>query len=167
MCTSLRSFGRPPKLAPVRFAQRVLVFVALATPVAGCGDSDRNEAMLFLTRYDALDLGAPIEERRAAIAALRGLVLTSEPVMHARDACVEAYSAEIRAEDRHAEATAELLRASSGGAEEVPTEARARIEAAIQDSQDAIEATRELYPRCQRAARDLRLRYQGPRPSQR
>jgi hypothetical protein len=49
----------------------------------------------------------------------------------------------------------------------VPTEAAARIEAAIQESQEAIELTRELFPRCEREARALRLRFAPPRPSER
>lgn len=151
-----------PRSAPIAVA---LVLVSLA--LAGCEDRTRNEAMLFLTRYDALDLDAPIEERRAAVAALRDLVLTTEDVISARDSCAQAYEAEIRAEDQHAEATTQLLEASAGGAENVPTEAAARIEAAIQSSQEAIEQTRELFPRCEREARALRLRFSAPRPSQR
>jgi hypothetical protein len=88
-------------------------------------------------------------------------------VRSARDACADAYEAEIRAEDRHAEATAELLRVSRGGADVVSTEAAARIEAAIQESQESIERTRALLPRCEREARALRLRFSSPRPSQR
>ncbi|GAB4116559.1 MAG: hypothetical protein OHK0013_50130 [Sandaracinaceae bacterium] len=141
--------------------------LALAPLTTACEDRTRNEAMLFLTRYDALDLDDPIEERRAAVAALRGLVVSSDEVRSARDACADAYEAEIRAEDRHAEATAELLRASGGGADTVPTEAAARIEAAIQESQESIERTRELFPRCEREARALRLRFSAPRPAQR
>jgi hypothetical protein len=60
-----------------------------------------------------------------------------------------------------------LLEASGGGAAQVPTEAAARIEAAIQESQEAIELTRELFPRCEREARALRLRFAPPRPSER
>ncbi len=135
--------------------------------LVGCEDRTRNEAMIFITRYDALDLDAPIEERREAVTALRGLVLTSADVISARDACAEAYEAEIRAEDQHSEATTQLIQASAGGAENVPTEAAARIEAAIQSSQEAIERTRELFPRCEREARALRLRFSAPRPTQR
>lgn len=135
--------------------------------LSACEDRARNEAMLFLTRYDALDLDAPLEERREAVSALRSLVLTNEDVVSARDACAEAYEAEIRAEDQHAQATAQLLEASGGGADSVPTEAAARIEAAIQESQEAIEDTRRLFPRCEREARVLRARFSGPRPTQR
>lgn len=123
--------------------------------------------MLFLTRYEALDMGSPLEERRAAVRRLRELVLTSDEVRAARDACADAYEAEIRAEDRHAEATRQLLAASAGGAQTIPTEAAARIEAAIQDSQEAIDRTRELFPRCEREARSLRLRFSSPRPAER
>ncbi len=115
--------------------------------------------MLFLARYDALDLDAPVAARRAAIDALRGLALSDEDVIAARDACVAAYETELHAEEQHASAMAVLLEASRGGAETVSTEAGARIEASIQESQEAIEATRELFPRCDRQARTLRLRY--------
>ena len=145
----------------------ILLVLGLGLVSTACEDRTRNEAMLFLTRYDALDLDAPLEERRTAVASLRGLVLSSDDVRAARDACAEAYEAEIRAEDQHAEATAQLLGASAGGAETVSTEAAARIEAAIQESQEAIEQTRELFPRCERQARSLRVRFAAPRPSQR
>jgi len=151
-----------------RLALRIApLAVAGALVLSACEDRTRNEAMLFLTRYDALDLDAPLAERRAAVSALRGLVLTSDEVIAARDACADAYEAEIRAEDQHAAATAQLLEASGGGAAQVPTEAAARIEAAIQESQEAIALTRELFPRCEREARALRLRFAPPRPSER
>lgn len=156
-----------PRVNAQRSAPIAVALVLVSLALAGCEDRTRNEAMLFLTRYDALDLDAPIEERRAAVAALRDLVLTTEDVISARDSCAQAYEAEIRAEDQHAEATTQLLEASAGGAENVPTEAAARIEAAIQSSQEAIEQTRELFPRCEREARALRLRFSAPRPSQR
>lgn len=142
------------------------LWLGVAVMLGACEDRARNEAMLFLTRYDALDLDAPIEERRTALSALRGLTLSNEDVVSARDACVSAYDAEIRAEDQHADATALLLQASSGGADAVPTEAAARIEAAIQESQEAIETTRRLFPRCEHEARALRVRY-TLRPSHR
>jgi len=148
-------------------ALSLVLITAIALVSLACEDRTRNEAMLFLTRYEALDLDAPLEERREAVADLRGLVLSTEDVRSARDACAEAYETEIRAEDQHAEATAQLLAASAGGAETVPTEAAARIEAAIQQSQEAIERTRELFPRCEREARSLRSRFSAPRPTQR
>jgi len=152
----------------VRVSLRSLALVsAVGVVCLACEDRTRNEAMLFLTRYEALDLDAPLEERRGAVEDLRGLVLSTEDVRSARDACAEAYEAEILAEDQHAEATAQLLAASAGGAETVPTEAAARIEAAIQQSQEAIERTRELFPRCEREARALRSRFSAPRPTQR
>jgi hypothetical protein len=154
-------------LGLARFSRASLVSLGAWLVLSACEDRVRNEAMLFLTRYDALDLDAPLEERRESVSNLRGLVLTSDDVISARDACADAYEAEIRAEDQHAAATAQLLEASAGGAERVPTEAAARIEAAIQESQEAIERTRELFPRCEREARALRLRFSAPRPSER
>lgn len=148
-------------------ASSLALVLALGVISVACEDRTRNEAMLFLTRYEALDLDAPLEERRTTVASLRSLVLSSEEVRSARDACAEAYEAEIVAEDQHAEATAQLLAASGGGAETVSTEAAARIEAAIQQSQEAIERTRDLFPRCEREARALRVRFSAPRPTQR
>lgn len=158
---------RLPTLDLARIGLLSLVSLGGVLVLSACEDRARNEAMLFLTRYDALDLDAPLEERREAVSNLRGLVLTNEAVVSARDACADAYDAEILAEDQHAAATAQLLEASAGGAERVPTEAAARIEAAIQSSQEAIERTRELFPRCEREARALRMRFSAPRPSER
>jgi hypothetical protein len=158
---------RRPTPGLARISLLSLLSLGALLVLSACEDRVRNEAMLFLTRYDALDLDAPLEERREAVSNLRGLVLTNEDVISARDACAEAYEAEILAEDQHAAATAQLLEASAGGAERVPTEAAARIEAAIQSSQEAIERTRELFPRCEREARALRLRFSAPRPSER
>lgn len=167
LASEARACKSPGVIVRLHTTRLALVALAGLLVLSACEDRTRNEAMLFLTRYDALDLDAPLEERREAVADLRGLVLSSQEVISARDACAEAYEAEIRAEDRHAEATAQLLEASAGGAERVPTEAAARIEAAIQESQEAIERTRDLFPRCEREARALRTRFSAPRPTQR
>lgn len=152
-----------PRSARLTALGLALTLGVIASAAAGCGDDGRNDAMLFLQRYDALDLNGPVEERREAVRALRALALRNEGVLAARDACASAFEAELRAEDQHTAATTQLLEASAGGAERVSAEAAVLIEAAIQESQEAIDATRELFPRCEREVRALRLRYATPR----
>jgi hypothetical protein len=152
------------------FSLRVALSLALlGTTITGCGEGDdaRNEAMIFLTRYDDFATDAPREDRERGVAELRGLVLSNESVRAVRDACADAFDSVLRAEGQHTEATRMLLEASNGGAGEIPTEAAARIEAAIQESTEAIEASRTGFQRCQTGVQTLRTRFAGQRASHR
>lgn len=146
-----------------------LAAALLGTTLSACGEGDaaRNEAMLFLTRYDDYATDAPREDRERGVRELRALVLTNEGVRTVRDTCTDAFAAVLRAEDQHGEATRLLLEASHGGEGEVSVEAQARIEAAIQESNEAIEASRTGFQRCQTGVQSMRTHFAGQRASHR
>lgn len=137
----------------------LLLVVVVSLPSCSCNDErTRNEAMLFLDRFEDIDVDDPLEERRTAIEEIRGLALSDEDVLRARNACVEAHDALIEAEDQHATARHELVEASHGGAE-VPPDVAQRVEHAIDESDRAIERSRELFPRCTREVHALETRF--------
>jgi hypothetical protein len=135
---------------------------------AGCGDDRvRNEALLFLDRYDQIDMHAPTVARRPLIEDLRDLSMTTPDVVHARDACVAAHMGLLEAEERHEAARTELIEASEGGDRPLEMDAAARIEAAINESNDAIERSPALFERCYREVRSLEGRFHRRRPAER
>jgi hypothetical protein len=145
---------------------RLLLAIALVVSVPACSCNDertRNEAMLFLDRFEEIDLDDPLEERRAAIDDIRGLALSDEDVLRARDMCVEAHDALIEAEDQHAAARHQVVVASTGGAE-IPPDIAEQVERAIDESGRAIERSRELFPRCTREVNALEARFHRRRP---
>jgi hypothetical protein len=146
----------------IRRVRPSLALVALVVLLSGCECSDaqaRNDAMLFLDRFDDIDVDTPLEERRTQVEAIRQLALTDETVLQTRDLCVSAHQALIDAEDQHA--LARHLLVESGGTTEtdVPPEAAARISTAIDESNEAIERSRELFPRCTREVNALERRF--------
>lgn len=124
-------------------------------------DSARNDALLFLDRYDGIDVDDPLEERRERIGQLSRLPLPNDEVDRVRDVCIEAHQLLIRAEDRSAEARGAFDEATRGGIEEndIPTDTRVSIEAALEESNESLARAREQMPRCADGARDLRLRF--------
>jgi hypothetical protein len=136
--------------------------------LAGCGDDRvRNEAMLFFDRYERIDQEQPPAVRRPLVEALEGLTLVTPDVVHARDACVEAHTMLLEAEERHAAAREELLAATEGGERPLEVDAAARIEAAIEESNAAIERSPALFERCYREVRSLEGRFHRRRNSER
>lgn len=134
----------------------------------GCGDDRvRNEALLFLDRYEQIDMHAPTAERRPLIEGLRDLSLVIPDVVHARDACVAAHLGLLEAEETHERARDELIRASEGGDRPLEMDAAARIEAAINESNDAIERSPALFERCYREVRGLEGRFPRRRNAER
>jgi hypothetical protein len=146
---------------------RLALLVAILTSLPSCACSDertRNEAMLFLDRFEDVDVDDPLEDRRAAIEGIRGLTLSDEDVLRARNACVDAHEALIEAEDQHAAARHQLVVASHGGSE-VPPDIARQVEDAIDASDQAIERSRELFPRCTREVNALESRFHHRHPS--
>lgn len=147
--------------APMRslLATPLVLTLSLATIGCGGGDGGRNDALIFLDRYESIDIDMASEDRRPLVLALSELAIADEEVQRARSTCVEAHEALLRAEDQQAEARRRLLEASAGGAQEVPASAAREIETAIAASDTAIQSSRELFPRCQREVRALQARY--------
>jgi len=115
--------------------------------------------MLFLDRFEDVDVDDPLEDRRTAIQAIHELALTDASVVAARDACVTAHEALIEAEDQHAIANHLFVESSSAGEHDVPADVAAQINAAITHSDDAIARSRELFPRCTSAVSQLERRF--------
>src|SRR5690606_37345474 len=66
-------------------------------------DRTRNDALLFLDRYEQLDVDDPIDTRRPLVEALAAMPFAAEEVDRVRDRCVEAHRTLIVAEERGAE----------------------------------------------------------------
>lgn len=138
----------------------LLVSLLLLPTSCSCDDAQaRNEAMLFLDRFEQIDVDDPLEERRTAIQAIQDMALTDETVISARDTCVTAHQALIEAEDQHQIANHLFVESSSAGEHEVSEEIAAQINAAIEHSDEAITRSRELFPRCTSAVSQLERRF--------
>jgi hypothetical protein len=155
-------------LAPMRARTLALVSILVAVGAlavmlffASQGGGERNDALLFLDRYEGLDVDDPIAERRDRIRRIAAMPLATRSVDEVRDLCVSAHETLIRAEERGAEARAIFDRATAGGVAEgdIPVEQRASIEAALEESNDALASARESMPRCMAGVRTLELRF--------
>jgi hypothetical protein len=133
-------------------------------------DRTRNDAMLFLDRFGALDVDSPVLERLPHIEALASMPFASEEITEVRDLCVEAHRTLLVAEERGAEARASFDRATDQGRlaeSDISPETRASIEAALGESNRALERVRPLMTRCDDRVRGLRARFRAPRRSER
>ena len=147
---------------------RLFCAALCATALVACDDgSTRNEAMLFLDRYQVIEIDQPAEERRPLVEALERLALSDGDVDHTRDTCVEAHRSLLDAEERHAAARHELITAIGADGAEVPPEVAARIETAIDESNAAIERSPALFSACYREVRTLEGRFRRHRPAER
>lgn len=142
----------------VRTPWTVLVGLVLCLLALGCEPDPRNDAHLFLDRVQHIDLDDPLEERRRRVESLATLPVSSEVVQSARDACVEAHRAIIEAEQASARARAVLDRYPDEA--DIPVNERQDIEQDLRTSNRAMERSRDLFSRCHRMTRDLRVRYQ-------
>ena len=147
---------------------RPLGALVLALALAACDDGRaRNEAMLFLDRYQIIEIDQPFEERRPLVEGLERLAISDVDVDRARDACVEAHRSLLDAEERHASARHELVEAVGAEGAEVPPEVAARIETAIDESNAAIERSPALFSTCYAEVRALEGRFHRRRPAER
>jgi hypothetical protein len=132
---------------------------AVAALFASGDDRSRNDALLFLDRYEGLDIDDPIDQREPLVDGLARIPLSSERVRRIRDACVEAHRTLIRAEQRGADARAAFERATAGGRTDLTPEERSEIDGALADSEQALPVARERLGACMDDVRDLRLRF--------
>lgn len=143
----------------MRASKRALV-ASLLVALTACGPDERNEAQLFLDRYEALDVNVDdLAERRRRVDALERLVLSSERVIGAREACLAMHQALLEAEEQQAEARATLARLERAAESERTPEATAEVDAAITRSMSATAQVRELRPACDEKLADLRARF--------
>ena len=133
-------------------------------------DRTRNDALLFLDRYDRLDVDDSVDVRAPIVDELERMPFPSRDVDAVRDTCVDAQRTLLLAEARGVEARAIFDRATDRGriAEgDIPTETRASIESALAESNAALERVRPLMADCDEDVRQLRHRFQPRRRSQR
>src|SRR5262245_47087772 len=70
-----------------------------ALALVGCGEErQRTEARAFLANYETVDLSQPATVRQQKLSALKQLALVDLEVKRARDDCVSAHRALLRAE---------------------------------------------------------------------
>jgi DNA polymerase III delta prime subunit len=130
---------------------------------AGCNRDDRvrAEAHTFLALYKATDHRASIAERERKIAQLEQLTLSEEAVRTARDQCVGAHRALIRAERENETASGELERAVAaqpdGGS--LMAADTLRIRAEIERAEGSLTDARGRFEKCEAQARTLSLRF--------
>jgi hypothetical protein len=130
---------------------------------AACSRDDRvrAEAHTFLALYRATDHRAPIAERERKILQLEQLTLSEEAVRTARDQCVGAHRALIRAERENEAAAGQLDRAISAqpdGGSLMATDT-ARIRAEIDRAEGSLSDARGRFEKCEAQARTLSLRF--------
>ena len=126
----------------------------LAAGVSGCGeegaDSDEQLRALLL-HEDAVELGAPTEERLVAVSRLEALHLADPALRAVRDTCVRGHRELLSGEEAQAEAQGVLESLSQVEQRELPGERRREIEAAIARSSQAIERAGPLLRDCREA----------------
>jgi hypothetical protein len=141
----------------------LVVAIVSGASFSGCDREGRlrAEARTFLTLYKATDYRASIPERERKLAQLEQLTLTEPLVDAARNECVAAHRALIRAERENEQAAGALDRAliatPDGGVLE-PADAD-RIRAGIVQAERSVGDSRARFGRCEEHARSLSLRF--------
>ena len=145
------------------FAVCVLSVGGAAASSCDRDDRIRAEAHTFLALYRATDHRAPIPERERKIVQLEQLTLSEKAVSAARDQCVEAHRALVRAERENATASSQLDQAiaaqpDGGALLGVDT---TRIRAGIEQAASSLVDARRGFEKCESQARSLSLRFGG------
>ena len=142
----------------------ILCVLCLAGPVLASCDRDervRAEAHTFLAVYKATDHRAPIPERERKIGQLEQLTLSEQVVRAARDECVGAHRALVRAELENDTASSQLDKAIAGqpdGGALKPVDTL-RIRAGIEQAASSVADARTRFEKCETQARSLSLRF--------
>jgi len=151
----------------LRFFSNFLAVWVLCCIVAACDRDDRvrAQANTFLALYRATDHRSPPAERERKVAQLEQLTLTEEVVTLARDECVGAHRALLRAERENETASGQLEKAIAGqaGGAALPPEQTAEIRAGIERAESSLVDARGRFEKCESQARSLSLRF-GERP---
>lgn len=132
--------------------------------VIGCGDREatQKEARSFMRAYEAVSHKAPVPKRRAALDALRGLILHRPEVKEARDRCVRAHEALLEgeaAQEQAAQALDRALAAAPAGGAPLAPATRADIGAELERSEKSLADAKAKFADCEDSYRDLQLRY--------
>jgi DNA polymerase III delta prime subunit len=159
----LNIFGSFGAQVRARVAVCGLVLTVLASAACDRDDRVRAEAHTFLALYRATDHRAPIAERERKIAQLEQLTLSEQAVRTARDQCVGAHRALIRAERENEVAAGQLDRALAAQPDGGPLQVTdtARIRAEIDRAEGSLTDARGRFEKCEAQARTLSLRFGG------
>lgn len=140
------------RLAPLS----LLLFIA-------CSSSrERAEAMRLLDVAESIRVQDPLDVRRARLASLEHLELSTDKLEELRGACVRAHRSLIAAEEIQEEARTLIgLAARSGGS--LGAEQRERIESALARSTAAAQESQTLFVGCNAPLEQLSRRLRGAR----
>lgn len=127
-----------------------LACLALGWGASGCGGDDERDRANVLVRVDTLRdaAGAPAEDRRRLLEALRTAKGETPAIAAVRDRCVAAYADLIEAN-----AIEEGARAAMATGEKVDTLLLAKQ---LEQATKLLESSRTSMPACDRAVTDLR-----------
>ena len=148
-----------------RFLARFVLSVVGVAMATSCDRDDRvrAEAHTFLALYRATDHRAPTAARERKIVQLEQLSLSEEVVRAARDQCVRAHRALVRAELQNETAASQLDQAIAaqpdGGA--LMAADTLRIRAGIEQATSSLAEARGGFEKCEAQARSLSLRFGG------
>jgi hypothetical protein len=137
------------------------LYVVLMAP-SGCGEErQRTEARAFLALYESLDHRQPAAVREEKLSALKQLTLVDVEVKRARDDCVSAHRALLRAEQEHESAAAKLDQAIAKDLKgaPLPVEQAEPIRVSIEQADRSLADARTRFTRCENGARSLSLRF--------
>lgn len=131
-------------------AAPMVAALTLGSAVVACGGDDERERAHVLVRVDALRdaTGAPADDRRRLLEALRSAKGDAPTIAAVRDRCVTAYADLIEAN-----AIEEGARAAMATGEKVDTLLLAKQ---LETATRLLESSRASMPACDRAVTDLR-----------
>ncbi len=138
----------------------VVMFLAIA--VLGCDeDRARNDARLFLDRYETIEEG-DLAVRRHRVDGLARLSVGEPEVVATRDACAAMHDAMLRAEEATA-AARQAVAAVEAAAPSERTDPAAAADRHMAAAREALTQVPELEEPCRSKLRDLRARHAGGR----
>ena len=130
-----------------------------------CETSPEREAMLVVEYIDAIDIGAPSEERQTQVDRLHSLRLFSESAIEVRELCVRAHRALLRAEAEQSAVSRSIDALSKRyPAGDAPDRELAPTRSQLAASNEAIVEARALLPECRDRARRLAPSRRAPQP---
>ena len=134
---------------------RTLAWSAVACLLIGCADSHQKaEAASVLRLIDTIRM-APVGAKRHPLDQLRSSSCSAADVCAARDACLSAFSHQVRASQLTSEIQSALRSAGDAALPEQEREPLAHklVEANVENEQGRL-----LMPDCERAVTNLRIR---------
>lgn len=122
--------------------------------ISGCGgeNSERMQSKALLNRIAAVDLQAPLVERKHQIEALRALPLNVPALVALRERCAQAHAGLLDAEREQADARQQLDDVNAAGRDPA---ALSRIAALLTHAGETLRTARTALPGCEQSIRAL------------